>query len=258
MLLAVVTMLVTGVAAFAQPGPGGGRGFNLPFVMGTVQVVGDNGATLAVKATFGPQQEQTVMVALGQATKLWEVMDTDVATLKVGDTIGLDGAPLKVQARSVRVGDMQQLIAQVMGAPAGAPGGPGGGPGGRGFGGPMAMATVNSAVVSSVQPLIVDLNGLKIEVEVAKDAQVVKFQPLADATEIKPNAKIVAVGQRNDNNLAATVVLLDSTANGLNPMMMMGGMGGGRGGRGGPGGPPPGGAGAPPPPPPAPAPAANH
>ena len=94
----------------------------------------------------------------------------------------------------------------------------------------MAMATVNSAVVSSVQPLIVDLNGLKIEVEVAKDAQVVKFQPLADATEIKRNAKFVAVGQRNDNDLAATVVLLNSTANGINPMMMLGGMGGGRGG----------------------------
>ena len=97
--------------------------------MGAVQVIGDNGLTLAIKPNGGPQQQaQTIMVKSDANTKLWEVVDTDVATLKVGDAISLTGQPLKVEASAVQAGgNLQQLAADAMGMGAGAAGGAAGG-----------------------------------------------------------------------------------------------------------------------------------
>jgi hypothetical protein len=236
--LAVVLSAMS-AASFAQPG-GGGGGFRMPMVFGTVQVVGDNATTFAVKPAFGPPDQPLVMVNAGANVKLLEIVDVDVATLKPGDQISVAGVPLKMRGDSVQVGgDFGQIMMQAFGGEPG--GGPGGGPGGAqgrgGPGGPQLTANLTSGTVVTAQPLVVEIMGLQITVEVAKDAQVIKFQPLADATTVKANSKIIGVGQRTDNNIAATLILLDSSANGYNPMRGMG-MLGGRGGRGGPGGGP--------------------
>jgi hypothetical protein len=246
--LVVASLLALAATAFAQPPPGGGPGgpgggfgrggFFGGMAFGTIQVAGDNGATLAIQSPFPPGNNQLTTARLDANARLVEYVDCDAAQVKVGDIITVAGMPLKMRADDIQVGGP---VTQFMMPPA-PPGGP------QVFDplAPMANGRLTGKV-TLIQPLTVDVNGVAIEIETTPKTTIIKQQAIADATAFKANQKVLVLGQPDQaNNIAARLVILDSTTNGLQSALMGGmGMGMGFGGRRGPGGP--GGPGGPPP-----------
>jgi hypothetical protein len=250
LVLTVVGLLAFVGAAFAQPPPGGGpggpgggpgrggMGMFGGMAFGTIQIVGDNGATLAIQSAFPPGNNQLSAAKLDANTKMVEYADCDVAQIKIGDIITVAGMPLKMRADDIQVGGP---VTQFMTPPAP--------PGGQQMFDPLAPTATGQLTgkVTVLQPLTVDVNGVAIEIETTAKTTVIKQQPIADAGTFKANQKVLVIGQRDQaNNIAARLVILDSTAGGLQNALMSGmrmgmGMGGGRRGGGGPpgGGAPP-------------------
>jgi hypothetical protein len=264
--LVVAGLLALVATAFAQPPPGGGPGgpggpggrgrggpgggfgpggFLGGVAFGSIWLVGNNGTALAIQGTFPPGFSQATLAQIDANTKLMEYADCDVAQIRVGDTITVGGTPRKMRADDVQVGGP---VAQFMMPPAM--------PGGPPAPDPLAPTATGrlTGKVTVAQPLTVDVNGVAIEIETAPKTSVIRQQPLASVEGLKKGQKVMVVGQRdNAGILVARILILDSTASGLQNALGGGmGMGMGLGGPGGrgpgrPGGGPPAPGGPPPP-----------
>jgi len=234
---AIVTLATAAHLAVAQPGGGGGGGGGFggggggfgggpPFAMGTVAAVAEDRSGFTVTAQFGPNQ-MTVNVALTEESQWLTVSDAAVADIVVGDALALGGMPLKLQADSVDIGGgLGQFFMPPPQGPQQAPEAPPAGPQ------PMAFANV-TGTVTNLQPLTVDVNGLAIEIEVAEDGRVTKMTPM-DQPTLAVEDKVFVFGQRQGDILTAGVVIVDTTAEGVQLFGPGPGFGGGRrGGRGG-------------------------
>lgn len=238
--LAVIGLAAVAQFAAAQPGPGGGRGFGRgrPFEVGKVAAISEDGKTLTINSELA--QNAAVEVAIGEGAAYYTAWDVEATDIQVGDVVALRGSPLKIQADQVQLGlDLQALFGF---------GGPGGGPPGappQAAGEPpaprpMVFGMVNGTVVAT-EPLTVDVNGLQVEVVLSEGATLTRLAPMEEPT-VEVGDRVIAAGQRaqvpgpGGGALTANVILVDTTATGL---QMLRGFGGGRGGPGGgPGGPP--------------------
>ena len=229
--------------AVAQPpgGPGGGPGRGgRPVEVGKVAAVSEDGKTLTLTSEL--RQNATVNVTVADGAVYYVAWDAQAEDIEVGDVVALRGAPLKLQADRVQLGaDVPALLGfggQGPDAPAGQPQGdtP---PTPR----PMAFGMVSGTVVQT-DPLTVEVNGLQVEVTLTEGASLTKVAPM-DQPQVAIGDRVMVAGQRDQaaapgvGALTASVILVDTTANGLQLFGGRGGFGGGRGGPGGgPGGPP--------------------
>jgi hypothetical protein len=181
-----------------------------PYVVGVVTTVGGDGMTLTIKS---PGQLAPVTVTSDGNTKLYQGVDVPVAQLKVGDSIVVNGMPLKLRALSLQVGTgFDQLMSAALGKPIS--------PAQQVR--PRAVGTV-IGTVASLQPLTVRIGNLSVEIETNARTVVVTFQAMVDTAAIRKASKLIAVGPRTGNNLAARLLVLDRTAQGLQPVTSLGG-----------------------------------
>jgi len=244
---ALVGLVATALAAaahfaVAQPpgGPGGGRGpgrGGRPFEVGQLAAVSEDGKTLTLTSEFG--QNAAVNVTVGEGAAYYTAWDVEAKDIEVGDVVALRGTPVKLQADQVQVGaDVQALLG--LGGPG--PNPPGGqAPDGAPAAPRLMVFGMVSGTVVQTDPLTVDVNGLQVEIALSEGASLTKVAPM-DQPQVAVGDRIIAAGQRAagpEGALTASAILVDTTANGLQPFRGRGGFGGGRGGPGGgPGGPP--------------------
>jgi outer membrane lipoprotein SlyB len=219
--------------ALAQPPGGGGRGRGgRPFEVGKVATVSEDGKTITIASEF--VQNATATVTASDQTLYYTAWDVELKDIAVGDTIALRGTPVKIQVDTAEVGtDLQSLMN---------PPGPGG------AAAPTAPATpaaprpaafgMVTGTVAKTDPLTVNVNDLEVEVVLAEGATLTKIAPM-DKPAVAVGDRVIVAGSRPqgagpETPLAARVILVDTTAKGLQLFRGFGG----RGGRGGPGGRP--------------------
>jgi hypothetical protein len=195
-----VAVIVLGSAAFAQ---GGGRRSGGPSDVGVIKTISKDGTSITLQSRVA---NAVTKVELDNNSRLFEYVNADLAQLKVGDFIFASGVPMKLQANALEIGgSVRELLLQPVDVPGGndttsLP--------------PMASGRLGG-LVTSLQPLTVDFNGLPIEIVTTATTQVIKQQPLADKAALRPGAKIIVVGQQTNTTVTVQTLILDSTSEGI-------------------------------------------
>ena len=227
--IAAVALVAAAGVVLAQPPGGGGRGRGgRPFEVGKVATVSEDGKTITIALEF--VQNATATVTASDQTLYYTAWDVELKDIAVGDVIALRGTPVKVQADTVQVGTDVQSLVNPPGPGGAAPAAPGAAPPAPQ---PAAFSMV-TGMVAATEPLTVDVNGLQVEVELAEGATLTKIAPM-DEPAVAVGDRVIVAGSRPqgagpDTPLAARIVLVDTTAKGIQLFR-------GRGGPGGPGGP---------------------